>query len=350
MSTENRKILFAVFFGAILIVALCLLVTCSKSAAPVEVDSGYREVMGTFARVVAVASNSETAKQCIDSAFEQLRQTEALMSWRRNDSEIARVNRDAYKNPVAVSSPTFEVLQKAIEFSRLSKGAFDITVGPLMDLWRHAADANRIPTDTELQQADSKVGFEKLILDADGMTVRFAVDGMKLDLGGIAKGYAIDKAVEAMQTSGATGAMVDVGGDIRCFGSPSAKEKWLIGLQDPTVAKGDIDIGRPLLVLELTDSAVATSGDYRRFVLIDGKKFSHIIDTKTARTSQGLASVTIIAASAINADALATAVSVMGPEKGLAFIERIPGVEAILISSAPEFKRTQTPGAEKYIK
>jgi len=350
MSRENRKILFAILFGAILIVAVCLLITAKKQAAPVEVNSGYRELMGTFARVVAVAPDAERAEQCIDVAFGRLRQIEALMSWRKQDSEIARINRNAYKNPVRVSKPTFELLQKSVEFSGIPEGAFDITVGPLADLWRRAADTNHVPTETELQQADSKVGFEKLVLDANDMTVRFAVDGMKLDLGGIAKGYAIDKAVEAMQEAGATGAMVDVGGDIRCFGSPAGKEKWLIGLQDPATAKNAMDLSRLLLVLELTSAAVATSGDYRRFVLIDGKRYSHILDTATGRTSKDLASVTVIAKSAIDADALATAVSVMGPEKGLAFVERLPDVEAILITPAPEFKQTQTTGAAKFIK
>jgi thiamine biosynthesis lipoprotein len=351
MSRKIRKILLAAFFGAILIVAVCLLIARNKPASPVEIDSGYRLVMGTFARVVAVASDAETAKKSIDAAFEQFRQIEALMSWRKEDSEIARVNRDAYVNPVTVSSPTFEVLQKSVEFSRLSEGAFDITVGPLMELWRSAQDVNRVPTDAELQQVRSKVGFEKLILDANEKTIRFAVDGMKLDLGGIAKGYAVDKAVEAMQASGAIGAMVDAGGNIRCFGTPpKGKTHWLIGLQDPNVTDEQMKVDRTILTLKFTDNAVATSGDYRRFVVVGGRRHSHIIDPATGQSSESLASVTIICPNATDADALATAVTVMGKEKGLAFIERMPDVEAILITPAPEFKQIQTPGVEKFIK
>jgi FAD:protein FMN transferase len=351
MSREIRKILFGIFLGAILIVVAYFLTIAAKSRPrQVEIDSGYREVMGTFARVVAVAPDTETAKKCIDAAFEQFRHIEALMSWRKDDSDIARVNRDAYRMPVRVSNSTFEVLQKSIEFSRLSEGAFDITVGPLMDLWRHAQDANHAPTDAELRQVLSKVGFEKLILDANNMTVRFAVDGMKLDLGGIAKGYAVDKVVEAMQTSGALAAMVDSGGNIRCFGSPPAKDSWLIGLQDPNVTDEQMKAGRTILTLKFTDNAVATSGDYRRFVVVGGQRHSHIIDPATGQSSKGLASVTIICPSATDADALSTAVTVMGKEKGLALIERIPNVEAILITPAPDFKQIQTPGAEKFIK
>jgi thiamine biosynthesis lipoprotein len=359
MSKENRRILFGIFFGVTLIVAVCFLIMRRKPAAPVEVNSGFKLVMGTFARMLVVAPDKRTAQRCIDAAFEQFRQIEALMSWRKEDSEIAHINRDAYANPVRVSEPTFEVLQKSVEFSRLSGGAFDITVGPLMELWRRAEDANHLPTDAELKQTLSRVGFEKLILDANNMTVRFAVDGMKLDLGGIAKGYAVDKAVEAMQKAGAVGAMVDAGGDIRCFGTPSkGKTYWLIGLQDPDVEieKGESKIenliggGKPLLILKFTDAAVATSGNYRRFVTVGRKKYSHIVDPKSGYSSESLASVTIICPAAIDADALGTAVTVMGEEKGLALIEQMPGTEAILITSAPEFKRIQTSGVEKFIK
>lgn len=345
----NRKRLIKIQ----IIIGICLIAMLYSfwPKGQVEADSGYRLVMGTFARVVVVAADSNTAKVCIEAAFERLRSIENLMSYQKDDSELTRINRNAAKGPVRVSESTFEVLQKAIEFSELSDSAFDMTVGPLVDLWRSAAEANSVPTGAELREARSKVGFEKLILDANEMSVKFTVDGMKLDLGGIAKGYAIDKAVEAMQKYGASGAMVDVGGDIRCFGRPpGGKEYWLIGLQDPGETKEHIGEGKTLLVLKLTDAAVATSGGYRRFALIEGKKYSHIIDSKTGYSSEDLASVTIISKNAIDTDALATAVSVMGSEKGLALIETIPQTEAILIPAGPVFKKLQTSGAEKYIK
>ncbi len=352
---EKRHIAIGVIVGASLFVALYFFAgTKDKSIWPserVDVDSGYRLIMGTFAYVIAVAEDSSTAKKGIEAAFEQLRSVELLCSYYRDDSETGEINRDAYKAPVRVSKPTFEILQKARQFSELSDGAFDITAGALSDLWRSAAEANSVPSDTELRQARFRVGYEKLILDGNDMSVRFAVDGMKLDAGGIAKGYAIDKAVEAMQRGGVIGGMVDVGGDIRCFGAPPrGKNRWLIGLQDPGETETVINAGRYLLVLKLTDAAVATSGHYRRFALIEGRKHSHIIDTKTGSSSDELASVTIIAKNAIDADALATAVSVMGAEKGLALIEAQPETEAILISSPPQHNLIKTTGAGEYIK
>ncbi|MHC4156986.1 MAG: FAD:protein FMN transferase [Planctomycetota bacterium] len=336
MNKQNSRIVIGIIAAAF--VALALLV---RPKAPVEVDGGYRAVMGTFARAVAVAKDSSVADSAVEAAFAQLRKVDELMSDYKSDSEISRVNRDAYKSPVKVSKSTFEVLQKAIHFSELSDGAFDVTVGPLVDLWRSAADGNSVPTETELRQARAKVGYEKLLLDANEMSVRFAVDGMRLDLGGIAKGYAIDKAIEAMLKGGALGGMVDIGGDIRCFGVPTkGKTHWLIGLQDPNEAEDWLATGETSLVLKLRDDAIATSGDYRRFVLIDGEKYSHILDTKTGRGSKGLSSVTIISQSAVDADALATAVSVMGAEKGL----------ALMISPPPEFVLLKTTGAGRFVK
>ena len=346
MDRQNTRIAIGIIAAVCLIAALRFWPT-----SPAEADSGHRLVMGTFARVVVVAPNKKTARRCIKAAFTEMNNVDQLMSDYKKDSEISQLNRDAFKQAVKVSKPTYEVLQKAVEFSRLSEGAFDVTVGPMVQLWRAAAEANSLPTETELQQARSKVGYEKLILDANETTVRFAVEGMMLDLGSIAKGYAIDKAVEAMQKAGALGAMVDIGGDIRCFGKPSkGKKHWLIGIQDPTKAREGLDPGTSLLVLRLKNAAIATSGGYRRFTLIKGKKYSHIISGTTAAAAEGLSSVTIISENAIDADALATAVTVMGPEKGLALIEKIPQTEAILITSPPEQKFIKTSGAEKYIK
>ena len=320
-------------------------------AGRVDVDSGGRVVMGTFARVIAVAADSNTAKRCIEAAFVEIKKIDKLMSGYRNDSEISELNRDGFRRVVVVSKSTFEVLQRGIEFSELTYGAFDVTVGPLVDLWHSTQDTSSFPTDAQLQQARSKVGYDKLILDANQTSARFAVEGMRVDLGAIAKGYAIDKAVEVTQKTGALGAMVEIGGDIRCFGSPpQGQNRWRIGLQSSRAIGESVGTGEVLLVLELVDAAVATSGDYRRFVLIEGKKYSHILDTRTGRASKGLTSVTIISQNATDADALATAVSVMGLEKGLALIEAEPDTEAILVTPAPQYKLIKTTGAEKFVK
>ncbi len=356
IKARNKFPFINTIIGCIAIVGLAACLTAEVyfsfgDKRPVQLDSGHHLVMGTFARVVAVAKDSGTAEKCIQAALEEIRKVDELMSDYKDDSEISELNRHGAERAVRVSESTYEVLQTSIEFSELTGGAFDITVGPLVDLFHSAEKETVAPSKEQIAQAKSKVGYEKLKLNSQNRTVKFSVEGMRVDLGGIAKGYAIDKAVQIMQTCGAIGGMVDIGGDIRCFGTPArGKDHWLIGLQDPNDTTDGLGAGQPLLVLKLADAAIATSGGYRRFALIEGKKYSHIIDTKTGYSSDQLASVTIISKNAIDADALATAVSVMGAEKGLALIEELPQTEAILIPSQPKLQLIKTSGAEKYIR
>jgi thiamine biosynthesis lipoprotein len=316
----------------------------------IEVDSGQRVVMGTFARVVAVATDSEIANRCVEEAHAEINRIDELMSDYKPNSEIGEINRDGFKRKVKVSKATFEVLQRSVYFSRLTNGAFDVTVGPLVDLWHKAGETNSVPSEAELIDARSRVGYDKLVLDANEMSVRFAVEGMRLDLGAIAKGYAVDKAVEAMRTGGALGGMVDIGGDIRCFGSPPrGKDKWRVGLRDSRAIKKDVQDSGLLMVLEVTNEAVVTSGDYERFVEVGGERYSHIINPASGKGKGELSSVTIIGKNTTDADALATAVSVMGIEKGLALIEATADTEAILVTSAPEYKIIKSSGADKFI-
>ena len=353
MENSSRRVAIKIAVTVVLLAGVYFFVS-EKIRRPVEIDGGYREVMGTLARIVVVAKHQWQGKRCIEAGFEQLKRIDAMMSDYKNDSELSRVNREAFTNPVKVSPELFEILQKSVAFSRLSNGAFDITVGPLVDLWHKAGEANAVPDENTLAAAKARVGFEKLILDANERTVRFAVKGMRLDLGGIAKGYAVDKAVEAMRREGAIGGMVDAGGDIRCFGKPADKDTWRVGLQNPVAANptnsnGAIGTEQVLMVLKLNDMAVATSGDYRRFVTIGGKRYSHIIDTSPATGASKLSSDTILAANAVDADALSTAVNVMGAEKGLALVESLDGVEAILIIAGPEYKVVKSGGADTYL-
>jgi thiamine biosynthesis lipoprotein len=355
MGKKPNRIKPVVIIVAILVTIFYFFLTVERQQGRpgkrITAESGYREIMGTFVRLMAVATNEQTAESCVEEGLRQLELVDNLMSVHKDESEISRINRDAYRQTIKVTEPVFEVLQRSVEFSKLTDGAFDITVGPLVDLWNKAGKENQKPAEDEIASARAKVGYEKLVLDAGKRTVHFTVNGMRLDLGGIAKGYGIDLATAAMQKAGAMGGMVDVGGDIRFFGTPPVgKQKWSVGLQEPkTDNKGRVS-HQLVLVLEVVDKAVTTSGDYRRFALIDGRRYSHIINPSTSSSAEGLSSVTIIAQNATDADALATAVSIMGPEKGLTLIETIPDTEAILISSAPEFEQARTSGAEKYIK
>jgi thiamine biosynthesis lipoprotein len=342
MQPDNPKPLF---LRTLLILAVgVMLLWAWHRTRQVTIDSGYRQVMGTFAHILVVADSPQQGHSAIEAAFAEIRDIESRMSDYDPNSLLSQVNRQAFAAPVTVDEDLFEVLSAAVYYSRLSEGAFDITVGPVVQLWRQAKISGQAPTPDQLQRARQAVGWKHLVLEADTQTVRFAKDGMFLDLGGIAKGFAVDKALEILRTAGLKGGMVDIGGNLRCFGMPPHNAPhWLIGLQDP------IHPENVLLKLKMDDRAVATSGDYQRFVMIDGQKHSHIVNPATADSARDLSSVTIIADAAMAADALATAVSVLGAEKGLTLIESVPETEAILIPHENPNTFQKTPAADQYI-
>ncbi|MCF7974045.1 MAG: FAD:protein FMN transferase [Phycisphaerae bacterium] len=315
----------------------------------VTVESGVHMVMGTFSRIVVVAPNEASAQAGIQSALSAQTRIDLLMSYQREDSELARINAQAGDHPVVITPETMAVLQEARRISQITNGAFDISVAPLIDLWKQASDTNTPPTDLQMADAKSKVDWTQVILDPNAQTVAFGKPGMKLDLGGIAKGYGIDLCIQALKDHGAAGGMVDIGGDIRCFGrAPNHKTAWHIALQDPRSANHP-EVDQVRLVLKVTDRAVTTSGHYYRFEWVGHEKVSHIIDSHQGTGASQLSSVTILAPTAMTADALATAVSVMGHEQGLALIETLPDIEAIVID-ADSVTMGQTPGAHMFIR
>jgi thiamine biosynthesis lipoprotein len=214
----------------------------------------------------------------------------------------------------------------------------------MMDLWKNAKHK---PSDAEIEAAKAKVGYDKLVLDANNMTVRFSIEGMKIDLGGIAKGYAIDRAIEAMKAAGAAGGLVDLGGNIRCFGVSPGGKGFSVGLQNP---KAVADANEPdvLMVFKIDDLSISTSGDYRRFVDVDGERVSHILDPATKHGAKRYSSVTVIAPRAIDADALSTTFSLMDADKAIKLAESLDGVEVLLMDHAGKIVKSS--GFEKFIK
>ncbi len=310
---------------------------------PAVENSGFHPMMGTLVQVTAVADSPAAARRAIQAAFEVFENVQRTMNDRDPNSELSQINRTAFGQKVEVSPDLFAVLCAARQYSQLTNGAFDSTVGPLVALWRRMEKTGIEPTPEEIEQARRRVGYEKVMLNPTQQTVRFEAEGMQLDLGGIAKGYAVDAAIGAMKELGIRGGMVDVGGNIRCFGTPPPPAKhWTIGLQNPRAEALSAKI-------RLDELAVATSGDYRRFVEKDGKRFSHILNPATGESAAELISVTILAPSALEADALSTAVSVLGREKGLALIESLPEAEAIVIAADRPDELIFTSGAAAYL-
>jgi FAD:protein FMN transferase len=341
---KNQKFKFVLtVLAAIFIVSL--LINRLAYNKTIRAESPNKIVMNTVAKIVAIAPDEKVAQLSIDSAFKEIYRLEKLMNRYDPNSQLSKVNKLAAKEPVVIDEDLFDILQQSIRYSKLTDGAFDITVGPLVDLWKKCAEANSMPTDKQLDQVKKIIGYDKLILDANNFTVRFTTQGVSLDLGAIAKGFAADKATEEMKKRGASGGMVSIGGQIGCFGPTEQKDKWIIGIQNPA----KLEESRIIAKLMLSDIAVSTSGNYERFYKIGGKRFSHIFNPATEKSTDELASVTIIAANGSLSDALATAVSVLGTKRGLELIEKIQGVEAILIGADNKNVLIKSRGAEKFI-
>ena len=265
-------------------------------------------LMGVVARIVVYSPDDYIAKWACSRAFLRIAQIEELMSDYRSDSELMRLCREGHIAPVRVSDDLFLVLQRALEISQRSNGAFDITVGPFVALWRRARQTKQLPSDEELRQARQLVGWEKVTLDPVNRTVKLAIPGMRLDLGGIAKGYAADCALKVLRKFGISRALIELGGDIVLGDPPPNRKGWRIGILDES--------GKPEKFLEIANCAVSTSGSTEQFVEIAGRRYAHIVDPRTGLGLTKLILVTVIAKDGITADGLATALCVLGEKEG----------------------------------
>ena len=282
-------------------------------------------LMGTIADLTAVAPSEAIAQEAITAGFHEIRRLEQLLSTWIETSELSRVNAAAGRVPVAVSPETFELLARAVEIGALTGGAFDITVGPAVRLWK-VTEADRVPTMMELAIAAQYVDYRLLRLDREQRTAFLEKPGMQIDIGGIGKGYAAEHAASVMREAGATGGLIGIAGDFRIFGRRADSTAWPVGIQHPRRSDS------VLAMLESVDEAVSTSGDYERFFFKDRIRYHHILDPRTLTPARLCQSVTIVAPDATTADGLATGVFVMGPEQGMALVERL-GFAAVIVDS-----------------
>ncbi len=310
------------------------LVGVVASAAPPTVPSNGTEQRFEFTRVemampvriVLYGEKQEAASGAAAAAFDRFRELNGVLSDYNPESELRKLCRTAGSGHcMPVSNDLWRVLEHSIEVSQASDGAFDVTIGPVSRLWRRARRRGVLPSPDLLALAMQRVDYRLLKLDPVNQCVMLMKDGMTLDLGGIGKGYAIDEALRVLREHGFERAMVDASGDIGVGAAPPGMPGWRIAIAAPDPKDP------PEAFLWLTHATVAHSGDAWQYVEIDGTRYSHIIDPKTGLgLTDGLAA-TVIAPDALAADALASAVSVLGPERGLALIERTPGVAARLV-------------------
>jgi FAD:protein FMN transferase len=283
--------------------------------------------MGTTFRIVLYAPDKAAAETAAKAAFARVAELDGIMSDYKKDSELMRLCARFAKQvgePVPVGTDLFTVLHKAEELSKASDGAFDITVGPVVQLWRHARRTQQLPDMDELAAAMAKVGYRNVQLIPNARTVKLLVPGMQLDLGGIAKGYAADEVLKLLREKfHINQALVAAAGDITCGDPPPDQAAWTVDIAP--IAKGQ----KPRS-LKLTNVAVSTSGDLEQFVEIGGVRYSHIVDPKTGLGLTGRRSVTVIGKQGITADSFTKAVMLMPREKAMELIERTPGAAAMI--------------------
>ena len=282
--------------------------------------------MGTRFKIVLYGQDAESAERASNSAFKRIAQLDSIMSDYRETSELRSLCRKAGGQWVKVSDDLFHIITISQKFAERTNGAFDITVGPLVRLWRHARRARELPDKERLAAALRLVGYQKIHIDEKDQSVRLDEPGMMLDLGGIAKGYAADEAMAVLKQQGIRSALVAAGGDIVVSEPPPGVEGWIIGINSVDSAEK-----AAACFLSLKHSAVSTSGDAEQFVEIGGIRYSHIVDPRTGVGIIGHSSVTVVAPNGTTSDAMATAISVLGPKSGLRFVENIPGTAALMV-------------------
>ena len=307
-------------------------------AAPAQAEWLSRTVDGTMGTriVVELWSRDHAAGECaIDAVMAQMRHIDASMSTYRPDSEVSHVNARAARGPVRISRELFRLLETSLDYSRLTDGAFDITyasVGFMYDF-----RARHRPTEEQIGAALPAINYRHVLLDRAACTVRFSQPGVRIDLGGIAKGYAVDRGIAILQRLGIRHALVSAGGDSRIIGDRFGKP-WIVGIRHPD--RKDEVIAR----LPLVDTAISTSGDYERYFDENGVRYHHIIDPRTGHSASAVRSATILAPTATRTDGLSKTAFVLGAEAALAIYERLGDVDAILVK--PDGKVLYTKGLE----
>ena len=291
--------------------------------------------MACMYAIDAYGDDAEALPRVMEEAFDEVDRIDRLMSHYRADSPLSRINREAARRPVVVEPELFDFIAEALRYNRDSEGAFDITVGPLMKAWGFFRGEGRTPSDGELTAARHHVGPGHVILNREARTIRFDEDGVELDLGGIAKGYAVDRVVGLLRERHVAAALISAGGStIYGLGAPAGREAWAVSLQDP------IDPRKAASVVQLKDRALSVAGSSEKSFESGGVRYSHIMDPRTGRPVQGVLSVAVLADTGTAGDALDDAFFVLGPARSRKYLKQLSSTEVFFF--LPDVSRQWT--------
>lgn len=293
-----------------------------------------RSLLGTVVEITIISPEESTGRAGMEEAFAEIRRIEDLMSFYRPGSEVSRINRAAPGEAVQVSEEVFSLLQHAQALSDLTEGAFDVTFSPLWQLWGRCAKEKRLPSAEELTQAKALLDYRKVLLCEENREVRLILPGMKVNLGGIAKGYALSRAGGVLWGVGLDNFLINLGGDVLAVGEGKEGKGWRIGIQHPRKA------GEFIGVLSLRDCFVLTSGDYERYFEIEGQRYHHILDCRSGYPASGCSQVTLLTERLATDYLPSVALFLLGPEKGLRLIEDRPELAALIVTPEGEVVAT----------
>lgn len=286
--------------------------------------------MGSQLKLAAWTTDEARAIDTFEHVFREFDRLESLLSVWKDDSDVVRMNKNAGIAPVTVSQDTINVLGEAAEASALTRGKFDITFGALADIWRFDHDQDNVVPDRQLIEARlPRIDYRAVQIDGTAKTAFITRPAVRVHLGGIGKGYAIDRAIALLKDRGLTNFLIQSGGDLYVAGT-NGGTPWKLGIADP---RGAHD---PFATLEITNGTFSTSGDYERFFMKDGKRYHHLLDPDFGEPASGCRSVTIVANRAVIADVLSTGIFIMGPDEGMKLIETLPDVEGVIVTSDNE--------------
>lgn len=309
--------------ACILLICIGTLISCSSDRRSSYQKS--RPLLDTYVTITVVSESPDRADTAIEKAFNRIERFGDLVNFYSEKSEVSAINRNAGIQGVSVSAETLDLIEKAISVATISEGAFDPTIGPQIRLWDFVKKAR--PSDDEIRKNRILVNYRNVHVDKKNATVFLKKKGMLLDLGGIAKGYAADLAVESLKQSGMSAGLVSVAGDIKAFGLKPDKKAWVVGIQNPRQTDRDDEI---IARVTLRDKAISTSGDYQRFFIMDGRRYHHLLIPGTGYPADSCQSVSVIADEGVMTDALSTALFILGPAKGLELANTM-GIDAMII-------------------
>ncbi len=299
-------------------------------------------LLGSPFEIILVGKDTLEINKNIDFGIAELKRIENLISDWIPTTAISQINTNAGIKPIKVSQELIDLVERSIKISKLTEGAFDISYASMDKIWKFDGSMKEMPTSAAIKKSVEKVSYKNIIIDKENSTIFLKLKGMKLGLGGIGQGYIADKVKELLKSKGVTSGLINVSGDISTWGKQPNGQQWKIGIKNP------VNKNKIFATFPIEDTAVETSGTYEKFVTFNGKRYSHIIDTRTGYPVSGLVSVTVFAKTTELADALATGVFVLGQDVGMNLVNQLSGIGCIMVDDAGKVFTSKNIDIKKY--